>query len=84
VDWLKSLITRRVILRRVAVSYCAGFCLFGAVAMGYSLWNQNGAAIASRDWMLAQPEFERGYEHFGGVLNLPRCARRVFDGRFGR
>ena len=68
---LKSLIARRVILRRVAVSYCAGFCLFGAVAMGYSLWDQNGAARASRDWMLAQPEFERGYEHFGGVLNLP-------------
>ncbi len=68
---LKSLVARPVILRRVAVSYGTAFCLFGAVAMGYSLWDQNRAAKASREWMLAQPEFERGYEHFGGVLNSP-------------
>jgi arginine exporter protein ArgO len=68
---LKSLIARPVILRRVAVCYGTAFCLFGAVAMGYSLWDQNRAAKASREWMIAQPEFERGYEHFGGVLNFP-------------
>jgi hypothetical protein len=68
---LKSLIARAVVLRRVAVGYCTAFCLFGAVAMGYSLWDQNRAAKASREWIVAQPEFERGYEHFGGALNSP-------------
>ncbi len=60
----------RLAVKRAAVCYCAVFCLFGAVAMGHSIYQSTfdraRTNFVCRQWMQHHADWYAAYRRFGG------------------
>ena len=63
-------------LRRAAVCYCVVFCLFGAVAMGNSLYeatfDRSRTNRFCQQWLKHRPDWFAAYRVFGGDRDAPK------------